>query len=89
MSHLREDSYVSKIEKIEQEQNVKKECCYYELHDGSWLCIETTYIAEEKEWGKDWKLQSSKSSSCQDKPGTVEKEENLKRLVEVAKNLKV
>jgi hypothetical protein len=89
MSHLSEDAYVSKIEKTEQTDNVKKESCHYELHDGSWLCIETLYEAKDEEWGKNWKKVKTKSSSCDEKPGSATKEDHMKRLMEYAGKLKV
>jgi len=85
MSHLRDDAYVSKIEETKQTENVKKEICSYELHDGKWLCIETLYEAEDKEWGKDWKRIKTTSTCCDEKPGSATKEDNLAKLIKVLK----
>lgn len=86
MSHI-SSQYVksSKEIKVEtQESTIEK--CIYELHDGTYICIESTKVAEKRDDGTyyDWKdkVTSCKSYLCDSEGEASKPKEDLMSILD-------
>lgn len=65
--------------------DTKTTTCVKELSGGGFVITKYIYKKVDREYGPDWKLESSTAMACDSLPAEQEKKSNLSKLIDIAK----
>jgi hypothetical protein len=83
-----ENMIKSSTEKSETVGDTKTSTCVKELNGGGFVITKHIYKKVDKEYGPDWRLESSSAKACDCLPNDEEKLVNIDKLTQLANAIK-